>query len=75
MRLVTDFRERKFTTRTFPVTASAFGGRRRRNPLCVSVLPASWTAGRGGEIRTHDHLHPMQVRYQAALRPEKRVRL
>ncbi len=25
--------------------------------------------GRGGEIRTHDHLHPMQVRYQAALRP------
>ena len=26
--------------------------------------------GRGGEIRTRDHLHPMQVRYQAALRPE-----
>lgn len=26
--------------------------------------------GRGGEIRTPDPLHPMQVRYQAALRPE-----
>jgi hypothetical protein len=26
--------------------------------------------GRSGEIRTHDPLHPMQVRYQAALRPE-----
>ena len=26
--------------------------------------------GRGGEIRTRDPLHPMQVRYQAALRPD-----
>ncbi len=26
--------------------------------------------GRDGVIRTLDHLHPMQVRYQAALRPE-----
>ena len=26
--------------------------------------------GRNGEIRTHDPLHPMQVRYQAALRPD-----
>ena len=26
--------------------------------------------GRNGGIRTHDPLHPMQVRYQAALRPE-----
>ena len=26
--------------------------------------------GRGGGIRTRDPLHPMQVRYQAALRPE-----
>jgi hypothetical protein len=26
--------------------------------------------GRDGGIRTHDPLHPMQVRYQAALRPE-----
>ena len=28
--------------------------------------------GRGGGIRTRDPLHPMQVRYQAALRPEGR---
>jgi hypothetical protein len=27
-------------------------------------------SGRGDWIRTSDHLHPMQVRYQAALRPE-----
>ena len=27
--------------------------------------------GRDGVIRTHDPLHPMQVRYQAALRPDK----
>ena len=26
--------------------------------------------GRDGEIRTRDPLHPMQVRYQAALRPD-----
>ena len=29
--------------------------------------------GRGGAIRTHDHLHPIQVRYQTALRPEVRI--
>ncbi|CAH1745300.1 protein of unknown function [Thauera humireducens] len=28
--------------------------------------------GRGGGIRTRDPLHPMQVRYQAALRPDTR---
>ena len=28
-------------------------------------------SGRGGGIRTRDPLHPMQVRYQAALRPEQ----
>ena len=27
--------------------------------------------GRNGRIRTFDPLHPMQVRYQAALRPDK----
>ena len=26
--------------------------------------------GRDGEIRTHDPMHPMHVRYQAALRPD-----
>jgi hypothetical protein len=29
--------------------------------------------GRGERIRTSDPLHPMQVRYQAALRPDKRA--
>jgi hypothetical protein len=29
--------------------------------------------GRGDWIRTSDHLHPMQVRYQAALRPDLRA--
>ena len=29
--------------------------------------------GRGGGIRTRDPLHPMQVRYQAALRPDVRM--
>ena len=29
--------------------------------------------GRGGGIRTRDPLHPMQVRYQAALRPDEAV--
>ncbi len=27
-------------------------------------------SGRGGAIRTHDHLHPIQVRYQTAPRPD-----
>ena len=27
-------------------------------------------SGRDGGIRTRDPLHPMQVRYQAALRPD-----
>ena len=27
-------------------------------------------SGRGERIRTSDHMHPMHVRYQAALRPE-----
>ena len=26
--------------------------------------------GRGGPIRTGDHLNPIQVRYQTALRPD-----
>ncbi len=29
--------------------------------------------GRGEKIRTSDPLHPMQVRYQAALRPERQI--
>jgi hypothetical protein len=32
-------------------------------------------SGRGEKIRTSDPLHPMQVRYQAALRPDVNVKL
>jgi hypothetical protein len=35
-------------------------------------LTAFGTTGRDGGIRTRDPLHPMQVRYQAALRPERK---
>ena len=31
--------------------------------------------GRGGGIRTRDPLHPMQVRYQAALRPDNSAKV
>ena len=31
----------------------------------------SRTVGRDDWIRTSDHLHPMQMRYQAALHPEQ----
>ena len=30
---------------------------------------------RDGEIRTHDPLHPMQVRYRAALHPEVSLKI
>jgi hypothetical protein len=35
------------------------------NPLISFLI-----FGRDGGIRTHDPLHPMQVRYLAALRPD-----
>ena len=37
--------------------------------ICVTVI------GRDGEIRTRDPLHPMQVRYQAAPRPDCGARI
>ena len=36
-------------------------------PSCIPFV----FFGRGEKIRTSDPLHPMQVRYQAALRPEQ----
>ena len=36
---------------------------------CRNCKPFLWF-GRNGGIRTRDPLHPMQVRYQAALRSE-----
>ena len=45
-----------------------------KNEKAVSdfSLTAFGTTGRDGGIRTRDPLHPMQVRYQAALRPEQK---
>ncbi len=47
--------------------------------LCFSPRPpgSHWEIGddfgdgRDGEIRTHDHLNPIQVRYQTAPRPDR----
>ena len=37
----------------------------------VARARGSRTVGRDDWIRTSDHLHPMQMRYQAALHPEQ----
>lgn len=41
-------------------------GIKKKRQLSLPLFPGF---GRGGGIRTRDPLHPMQVRYQAALRP------
>jgi hypothetical protein len=40
-----------------------------KKPIFIEYKSA-FLIGRGERIRTSDPLHPMQVRYQAALRPE-----
>jgi hypothetical protein len=45
--------------------------------MTIAILSAVWLEkfgkiGRGDKIRTCDPLHPMQVRYQAAPRPDRR---
>ncbi len=47
-------------------TSFGFGVHKKSQTLCVRLF-----IGRDGEIRTHDPLHPMQVRYRAALHPDK----
>ena|GEM_PF-685224 len=37
----------------------------------VDLVSTRLDIGRGEMIRTSDPLHPMQVRYQAALRPDR----
>ena len=46
--------------------------RPKRKPLRNGPkgLLRAWKSGRGGAIRTLDLLNPIQVRYQAAPRPE-----
>ena len=43
---------------------------RTKRSTKLSHIPLEIKNGRGEKIRTSDPLHPMQVRYQAALRPE-----
>ena len=49
-------------------------GRKRKKPVNIEYLQAlikfENRFGRDDKIRTCDPLHPMQVRYRAALRPE-----
>ncbi len=47
-------------------------GRLKRKETGKAVSYSEFN-GRGGGIRTRDPLHPMQVRYQAALRPDVRM--
>ena len=60
----------------FPVSANVAGNRDvgsdRTNAQIKKHLPRAGVniIGRGERIRTSDPLHPMQVRYQAALRPD-----
>lgn len=44
----------------------------KKRPAAIKLKVFDVT-GRDGVIRTHDPLHPMQVRYQAALRPDERA--
>ena len=46
-------------------------GQEKKKPDLSGFRSLFDSIGRGGEIRTLDPLHPMQVRYQAALRPDK----
>gem|GEM_PF-6122984 len=41
------------------------------HPLGSSTQHSKYNYGRGGEIRTPDPLLPKQMRYQAALHPER----
>ncbi len=41
-----------------------------KKPLVTTTTNGLAITGRDGVIRTLDPLHPMQVRYQAALRPD-----
>ena len=50
------------------------GAHKREGPTRKRADPID-SYGRGEKIRTSDPLHPMQVRYQAALRPDANERL
>jgi hypothetical protein len=54
-----------------PFRIAATTDHRKRKKGCRKNLQPFDFLGRDGVIRTHDPLHPMQVRYQAALRPDE----
>ncbi len=54
------------------VGGGARQGRARKEKATWMVAFSVVLIGRDERIRTSDHLHPMQVRYQAALHPETR---
>ncbi len=54
----------------FPMLGPFETNRKASIKLAIYLRQPIYLTGRGGEIRTPDPLHPMQVRYQAALRPE-----
>jgi hypothetical protein len=56
-------------TKLFPSAPEKTKGLARKNVLTLVIL------GRDGGIRTRDPLHPMQVRYQAALHPDVSLRV
>jgi len=59
-----------------PITSGG-AGEEKMGQLLEKTDPSAkrWhttvNCGRGGGIRTRDPLHPMQVRYQAALHPDE----
>ena len=56
----------------FPKGRPEFPNGRREFPKDrVATARKYLNYGRGERIRTSDPLHPMQVRYQAALRPDR----
>jgi hypothetical protein len=51
-------------------TWGGMGGRGEKLRRCRRFSMQRGFENRGGRIRTDDHLNPIQVRYQAALRPD-----
>jgi hypothetical protein len=64
MHLISGEPKQIFSTTSLWVVDTPKEKGQRSYPLALDL------AGRGDWIRTSDHLHPMQVRYQAALRPD-----
>lgn len=56
---------------SFLVAAGHFcAAQKQKRPVIAQLAVFVGVFGRDGVIRTLDPLHPMQVRYRAALRPD-----